>query len=150
MSLFERLATTNAPTATILVRLMVGSVFLSEGMQKFLFPADLGAGRFEKIGLPSPGTLAPLVGGFEIVCGALLLPGLLTRVAALPLVTIISTAICTTKIPILLKSGFWKMAHEARTDFAMLLGGLFLFIVGAGPWSVDARLQKNSSNKKGS
>ena len=148
MSLFKRVTATNAPASTVLVRLMVGSIFLSEGIQKFLFPADLGAGRFERIGLPSPETLAPLVGGLEIACGALLIPGLLTRLAAFPLVAIISTAIATTKIPILFKSGFWKMAHEARTDFAMLLGGLFLLVVGAGPWSVDARFQKNGSKKK--
>jgi putative oxidoreductase len=124
-------------------------VFLSEGIQKFLFPAEVGAGRFAKIGLPSPETLAPLVGGFEIVCGALVLIGLLTRVAAIPLVATISVAIYTTKIPILLGSGFWKMAHEARTDFAMLLGGLFLLIVGAGTWSVDARLGNDDVRKKG-
>lgn len=120
---------------------MVGAVFLSEGIQKFLNPADVGAGRFAKIGLPSPELLAPFVGGFEIVCGVLVLLGVWTRLAVLPLLVIMATAIITTKIPILQQSGFWKMAHDSRTDFAMTLGALFLLIVGAGKLSWDARRQ---------
>jgi uncharacterized membrane protein YphA (DoxX/SURF4 family) len=126
-----------APRAVILVRLLVGAVFLSEGVQKFLFPAALGVGRFAKIGLPSPAALAPLVGTFEIVCGALVIVGLLTRLAAIPLLTIISVAIWATKLPMLSTQGFWAMAHEARTDWCMWLGALFIILVGAGPWSVD-------------
>lgn len=142
--------TANASAWAWLIRLMVGAVFLSEGIQKFLFPADVGAGRFEKIGLPSPEILGPLVGGFEITCGTLVLLGLFTRLAVIPLLAIMATAIYTTKIPILLKSGFWKMAHEARTDFAMTLGALFLLAVGAGAWSLDAWLQKRSGKHDGS
>lgn len=118
---------------------MVGAVFLSEGIQKFLFPAEVGAGRFAKIGLPSPDLLAPFVGSVEAVCGILVLLGLRTRLATLPLLAVIGTAIATTKIPILLQKGFWNMAHEARTDFAMLLGLIFLLLVGAGRISWDAR-----------
>jgi len=67
-----------APRATILVRLLTGAVFLSEGIQKFLFPDTLGIGRFVKIGIPAPEVMAPFVGVVEIVCGGLLLVGLLT------------------------------------------------------------------------
>lgn len=146
MNVLSKITASRAPRSVALIRVMVGAVFLSEGIQKFMFPADVGAGRFEKIGLPSPELLAPFVGGFEIVCGALILPGLFTRLAAIPLLTVMAVAIYTTKVPILLKSGFWKMAHEARTDFSMLMGALFLLIVGAGAWSVDARLGKKGSN----
>lgn len=126
------------PAAVILIRLMIGAVFLSEGIQKFLFAAEVGAGRFAKIGIPTPDVVAPVVGGFEIACGTLVLLGLFTRLAVVPLIAIMLTAIATTKIPILMNDGFWKMAHEARTDWSMLLGSLFLLIVGAGPWSIDA------------
>lgn len=136
---FASIRHTSAPAATILIRLAVGATFVSEGLQKFLRAAEVGAGRFEKIGLPSPEVLAPLVGSFEVVCGALVLAGILTRVATLPLIVIIGTAIATTKVPILLQDGFWVMAHASRTDFAMLLGLFFLVIVGAGPLSWDAR-----------
>src|SRR5271156_5194865 len=126
---------TNAPRATILIRLLVGGVFLAEGIQKFLFPAALGAGRFAKIGIPAPQFFAPFVGIVEIVCGALLIVGLVTRLASIPLLIDILVAIATTKIPMLSKSGFWAMMHEARTDFCMLLGLIFLLIAGSGTLS---------------
>jgi uncharacterized membrane protein YphA (DoxX/SURF4 family) len=83
--------------------------------------------------------MAPFVGVVEIVCGALVLAGFLTRLAAIPLIINMTVAIASTKIPILLAKGFWAMAHESRTDWSMLLGSIFLLIVGGGPWSVDAR-----------
>src|SRR3954465_14224996 len=120
------------PPAVILIRLSVGAIFLSEGIQKFLFPGANGVGRFEQIGIPSPEVLAPFVGVCEIVCGVLFLLGLLTRFAAITMIINMLVAISTTKVPILLKSGFWSMAHEARTDYAMLLAAIFLLVVGAG------------------
>lgn len=129
-----------APAAVLLVRLLVGAVFLSEGIQKFLFPDALGVGRFTKIGIPSPAVMAPFVGVVEILFGLLLIVGLLTRLATIPLLIDILVAIATTKLPMLTGDGFWKMAHEARTDYAMLLGLVFLLLVGAGPLAVDSRL----------
>jgi putative oxidoreductase len=130
---------TNAPRATILIRLLVGAVFLSEGIQKFLFPAALGVGRFVKIGIPAPQFFAPFVGVVEIVCGTLLIVGFITRLAAIPLLIDISVAIATTKVPMLSRVGFWSTVHEARTDYCMLLGLLFLLLVGSGPLSIDER-----------
>lgn len=148
---------TSAPRATILVRLMVGLVFLSEGIQKFLYPAALGPGRFERIGFAMPEVLAYFVACVEIGFGVLIVLGLLTRLAGLVLGINISVAILSTKIPILLghgfwgfqvrdlsRYGFWAMAHESRTDFCMLCGSLFLLIVGAGLWSFDAILARRS------
>jgi len=125
--------------AILLIRILVGWVFLSEGIQKFLFPAQLGVGRFEKIGIPAPHLMAPLVATVEIVCGCLLLFGLFARLATIPLLGVISVAILTTKIPMLAKAGVWAMLHEARTDFSMVLGLVFLLIAGAGSLSLDAR-----------
>ncbi len=138
----KRFLSTHAPAAVLIIRIMVGAVFVSEGTQKFLFPADVGAGRFAKIGFPSPEIVAPFVGSFEIACGVLVLFGVFTRFAAIPLIIVMITAIVTTKVPILMDAGFWKAAHEARTDWSMLLGALFLLIVGAGRWSVDARITR--------
>jgi uncharacterized membrane protein YphA (DoxX/SURF4 family) len=137
MSTRRWLSAGTGPRAVILVRLLVGTVFFSEGVQKFLFPATLGVGRFARIGLPSPAMLAPFVGAFEVVCGALVIVGLVTRVAAVPLLAIISVAIWTTKLPMLSTQGAWAMAHDARTDWCMWLGALFLILVGPGPWSLD-------------
>jgi putative oxidoreductase len=144
----NKLLSTDAPLATVVVRALVGGVFLLEGIKKFLFVEQWGAGRFSRIGIPAPSIMGPFVGAVEIACGLLLLAGLLTRLAAIPLIIDISVAIWSTKIPILLKSGFWPMEAEARTDYAMLLGLIFLLSVGAGPWSLDARLSRPSQREK--
>ena len=142
--MFKRIAATHAPAAVLLVRLMVGAVFLSEGIQKFLFSESLGVGRFIKIGIPAPEILAPFIGVVEIVCGILVLIGLFTRLAAIPLIIDMLVAIASTKIPILFESGFWKMAHDARTDWSMLLGSSVLLLLGAGHLSADAYLQEKA------
>ena len=136
----KRLFHTDNSKTTILIRFMVGFVFLSEGIQKFLFPATRGAGRFEKIGLPSPEFLGSFVGAFEILCGALVLLGLFTRLASVPLIIIMIVAIATTKSEVLATKGFWEMMHGSRTDWAMLLGSIFLLIKGGGLWSLDNKL----------
>ena len=142
--LFSRLLNTpnRSPAPLILVRGVAGSVFLLEGILKFVTPDKLGVGRFVKIGIPSPEVLAPFVGVVEIACGLLILFGLLTRLAAVPLIIDMLVAIATTKVPILLHSGFWDMAHEARLDFAMLVYSSVLLTVGAGEYSIDGWLQK--------
>jgi uncharacterized membrane protein YphA (DoxX/SURF4 family) len=140
MSLLRRIVHSDAPRATWIVRLLVGCVSLSEGIQKFLFPQALGVGRFIKIGMPAPHFFAPFVGAVEIIGGILLVMGLLTRLASIALMIDISVAILTTKLPMLEKSGFWATAHEARVDFCMLLGTIFLLLVGAGPLSIDDKI----------
>ncbi len=162
MSLIQRIVATSAPASVILIRFLVGAVFLAEGIQKFLFPAEVGAARFARIGIPAPDLMGLFVGVVEILGGSLLLLGLLTRLAAIPLIINMVVAIISTKIPILLGHGFWGfslrqlpyygfwgMAHEARTDFSMLLGSLFLLIVGGGAWSIDRWLVSKASRVDG-
>ncbi|MFG2981246.1 DoxX family protein [Streptomyces sp. NPDC048258] len=148
-----RLTSTDAPAATILVRLYVGAVFLFEGIQKFLYPDQLGTGRFDKASIPAPGFFGPLDGVFEIGCGMLILAGLFTRLATVPMVVDMLGALLITKLPILWgnaplftgKSGWWAFIHESRTDLAQLCGSLFLLIVGAGAYSLDARMHGPST-----
>jgi len=127
--------------AVFFIRLAVGLIFFTQGILKYIDP-NLGANRFTRIGFPYPHFTAHFVGTFEIVCGLLVLVGLVTRWAAIPLLIVISTAIATTKIPELLRAnqGFWFMVSDARTDFAMLMSLLFLLRAGAGSWSFDSRL----------
>lgn len=143
--MLNKIIQTDHSKTTIIIRLIVGAVFLSEGIQKFLFPAIRGAGRFEKIGLPSPEFLGTFVGTFEIICGALILIGLFTRLASIPLIIIMLAAIATTKADVLSNQGFWEMLHGSRTDWSMLLGSIFLLIKGGGYWSLDFKLF-NSKN----
>ena len=151
-----RLFDTEASASALLIRLLVGLVvFFPEGLQKLMFPAILGAGRFAKIGIPWPDVLGPFVGVVETTCGLLIILGLLTRLAAIPLIIVMVVAIVSTKVPMLLghdfwifhvaplpRYGFWSMAHEARNDFCMLLGAIYLLIEGGGRGSVDAWLAR--------
>lgn len=137
---YRRLLRTAPDPGPPLIRLMVGLVFLSEGIQKFLFPAIRGAGRFEKIGLPAPDILGSLVGSVEVICGLLVLLGLLTRCAVIPLIAIMLVAIFTTKIPLLSEEGLWAMLHAWRTDLSMLIGSIYLLIKGGGSYSLDRKL----------
>ena len=124
---------------TIIIRLIVGLVFLSEGIQKFLFPELLGTGRFLKIGFSHPAFWAYFTGIFEIICSLFVLLGLFIRLFSIPLIIIMITAFITTKWPILIEKGFWVMAHEYRTDFAMTFLLLYLIIYGSGGGSIDSK-----------
>ncbi len=153
--------TDSAGTAVILVRFGVGlAVFFPEGLQKLLFPELLGAGRFAGIGIPWPELMGPFVGAAEAVCGLMIVLGLSTRHASLPLVIIMVVALISTKLPILLGSdwwifklralaryGFWSAQHEARTDIVMLLCLIYLMVVGSGRWSLDAWLRRRRGER---
>jgi len=142
-----------APSATLLLRLMAGSVFLWEGILKFVF-VNQGVGRFTKLGMPLPVLTAHFVGGLEIVGGVLLLLGLATRLVAIPFMIEMIVAILSTKISLFLGTsplplppapptiGIWAVLHEVRSEWAQLLVCAFLFRAGAGPISVDALLAR--------
>jgi putative oxidoreductase len=146
-NLFEKYLIASG-SSVFVARITVGLVFLTEGIQKFLFPELLGTGRFEKIGFSNPEFWATFTGAFEIVCGTLILIGFLSRFAAIPLIIVMITAFISTKIPILMHHGFWNFAHEYRTDFCMtmLLGYILYF--GGGGISVDRRLFGKPDGKK--
>jgi putative oxidoreductase len=116
--------------AVFFIRLAVGLVFSTQGLLKFIDP-NMGVNRFARIGFSHPAFTAHFVGAFEMVCGFLILIGL-----------VICTAIATTKVPELARpnQGFWFMVSDARTDFSMLMCLLLLLVAGAGSWSVDSHL----------
>ena len=131
----------------LISRLVVGLVFISEGIQKFLYPDSVGTGRFAKIGFTHPAFWAYFTACFEVTCGLFILAGLLTRLAAIPLLIIMITAFVTTKWPILIDKGFWAMAHEYRTDFAMTMLLIFLLSYGGGTKSLDLKLYSSQKSK---
>jgi putative oxidoreductase len=142
------LIATRAPAAVVLIRLYVGLVFACEGVLKFLRPDSLGTGRFDKAGIPAPAFFSALDGVLEIGCGVLILIGLLTRLAAVPMIIDMLGALLITKLPIFwghaplfrTEHGWWDFIHESRVDLSQLCGSLFLLLVGAGAYSLDAFL----------
>ncbi|MFN8370685.1 MAG: DoxX family protein [Bacteriovoracaceae bacterium] len=134
-----KLKKTDGDFATFLIRFIVGYVFITEGIQKFIYSDSLGVGRFIKIGIPHPEVMAPLVGSCEIVFGFFILIGFLVRLVTIPQIIIMLTALATTKVPIYQEKGFFTFSHEARTDLLMLFSLIFLLIKGAGAISLDRK-----------
>lgn len=140
---------TDGPRATLIIRLMAGSVFFWEGVMKFIY-ANQGVGRFTKLGFPLPHFTATADGWFEIIGGLLLLGGWLTRLIAIPFIIEMVVAMASTKIPLYLGTsplplppvppqiGFWAVLHEIRSEFAQLACCAFLLLSGPGRWSIDA------------
>lgn len=155
-SFLTRSLAARGQASNLVIRLVAALVFVPEGVKKFLFPEQWGAGRFARIGIPAPDAMAHFVGAVEIVCGLLLLAGLLTRLSAVPLLVDMSVALATTKIPLLwratavsTKTGIWSLQAESRTDVAMFACLLFLLLAGAGRLSLDARLGSAKGTARG-
>lgn len=152
---------TDGPRATLLIRLMAGSVFLWEGLLKFVY-TNQGVGRFTKLGFPAPHFTATADAWFEIIGGLLLLSGLMTRLISVPFIIEMIVAMLSTKIPLYLGTsplplppvppqvGFWAVLHEIRSEWAQLLSCAFLLIVGPGAWSFDALLARRHVVSHGS
>jgi uncharacterized membrane protein YphA (DoxX/SURF4 family) len=143
----------DAPRSTILIRLMAGGVFLSEGILKFVY-TNQGVGRFTKLGMPAPEILAPAIAILEIVGGLLLISGLGTRLISVPFIIEMVVAMLSTKVSLYFGTsplpkppappivGAWAVLHEIRSDYAQIMSCIFLLAAGPGPWSLDAWLQK--------
>ncbi|HEY8227524.1 MAG TPA: DoxX family protein [Pyrinomonadaceae bacterium] len=144
---------TDGPRAIILIRLMAGSVFLWEGILKFVY-TNQGVGRFTKLGFPAPHFTATADGWLEIIGGVFILTGLMTRLITVPFIIEMIVAMLSTKIPLYLGTsplplppvppqiGFWAVLHEIRSEWAQLFTCAFLLITGPGLWSLDALLEK--------
>lgn len=141
-SFFNRIINTDSDGRMIIIRLIVGLIFITEGFLKFKLIQWLGPGRFAEIGFNHPFFWAYFTGAFELTCGLLVLLGFWTRIASVPLLIIMIVAFITTKIPILMSKGFWTFTHEYRTDFSLTLLLVLLIIYGGGRWSVDGRRKK--------
>lgn len=140
--IFDRIRNTDDDGRLIIVRLITGLIFITEGILKYKLIQWLGPGRFAEIGFGHPFFWAYFTGAFEVTCGLLVLTGFWTRIASIPLLIIMIVAFITTKIPILMDKGFWTFTHEYRTDFSLTLLLVLLIIYGGGRWSVDLSRKK--------
>jgi putative oxidoreductase len=138
-----RILNTGNDNKVIFIRLIVGLIFISEGIQKYLIVSVFGPDFFKETGFSNPMFYTYLTGAFEIFCGIMILFGLLTRLASVPLLTIMIVAFITTKLPLLITKGFWTFAHEYSIDFSLTVLLIMLFIYGGGKWSVDLRISQS-------
>jgi uncharacterized membrane protein YphA (DoxX/SURF4 family) len=148
----------SAPRSIILIRLMAGSVFLWEGILKFVY-ANQGIGRFTKLGMPWPGPTANFVALLEIVGGLMLISGFLTRFISVPFIIEMIVAMLSTKIALYLGTsplplppappqfGIWAVLHEIRSEFAQIMCSVFLLCAGPGSWSIDALLTRRAERR---
>ena len=136
------------PNSILFIRLMVGSIFLWEGLLKFVY-TNQGVGRFTKLGMPYPDKLATFIAIIEIVGGIALMFGLFSRATALMFAGEMVVAILLTKIDLYFgtsplplpvvppKVGIWALLHEIRTDYALLICSIFIVLEGPGKISID-------------
>jgi putative oxidoreductase len=129
-------------TAELLARFTIGYVFIESGLGKFKDMPKV-VEYFQSLNIPLASIQAPFVSTMELLCGALVLLGLLTRAASVFLVVVMLVALGTAK-------------REELVDVSSLLGMIeFLYIVilgyliaqGSQFFSIDAYLQKKNTNK---
>ena len=145
-ALMTKILDTGDDSKMIFARIITGLIFISEGVQKYVIVTMLGPSYFEEIGFGQPLFWSYFTGTFEILCGTMILIGLLTRLASIPLLIIMATAFFKTKLPLLLSDGFLRFAHEYRIDFALTLLLIMLFFQGAGKWSVDLKILNSKAH----
>jgi putative oxidoreductase len=114
-------------------RLTLGWVFLQSGWGK-LHNLEKVTGFFGSMGIPAPQVLAPMTAFFEFACGILLLVGLATRVASLPIIAIMTVALATAK-----KGEIHELSDLfGQSEYLYICLALWLGAYGAGPISADA------------
>lgn len=145
MKYWNNITQTTNEKALILLRFLVGYVFIMEGIQKFVYANELGVGRFLKIGIPYADFFAPFVGISEILFGLFVLVGLLTRLSTIPLIIIMVVALLSTKLPVLIDQGILHFSHKSRNDLSMLFCSLYLLIKGGGLYSLDHKIFKGQN-----
>jgi len=141
----SQILNTENDSKIIIIRLIVGLIFISEGIQKFLIVTIFGPAFFQEIGFANPMFWVNFTGAFEILCGILILFGLFTRLASIPLFTIMIFAFIITKLPLLATKGIWTFLHEYATEFSLTLLLVLLFIYGGGRWSADLKILRSKN-----
>lgn len=136
---------TDQDSKIVFIRLIVGTIFIFEGILKYKMLEWLGPGRFTEIGFHHAFFWAYFTGAFEIICGSLVLFGFYTRLAAVPLFIIMIVAFFTVKLPLIWNQGFWTFIHDDTTEFSLTILLFLLLYYGGGRWSVDRKLAGSDS-----
>lgn len=116
-----------------IARLTLGWVFLLSGWGKLHHLPEV-IEFFRSLGIPAPEIQAPFAAGVELVCGGLLLLGLFSRLASVPLVVVMVVAIATARREELTSMG----ALFGFIEFLYIVLLLYIAIEGPGALSLDA------------
>ncbi|SMO38577.1 DoxX family protein [Solitalea koreensis] len=133
--MFQAIVVTRNSPGRILIRLMPGLIFLLEGIQKFLNPEMIAIDYVQRMGFDDPSLGVKILGGIEIICALLILIGFLTRIAIIPLFLIICTFLYVIKFPDNQGMDLW--IQKLKLDFCLIISLIYLFLYGAGKWSID-------------
>ena len=118
-----------------LARITVGWLFLQTGWGKLNHLSDI-VSYFKELGIPMPEFQAPLAASAEFVCGALILAGLFTRLACVPLIVTMIVAIVTAR-----KADYEGIASLfGFVEYLYIVLFVWLGVAGAGPLSLDRLL----------
>jgi putative oxidoreductase len=143
MRLFSAPSARQLDTALLVIRLVIGAIFVAHGGQKlFTYGMDGVAAGFTKMGIPFPALAAPLVSFLEFAGGIALIVGVLTRLVAFGLAInmVGAIAFAHAKAGFFLPSGF---------EFALALFGaaVLLALTGSGAFSIDAAFARTRGSR---
>lgn len=124
----------------LIARIAVGWVFVEAGWGK-LHNLENVTNYFRELGIPAPEIQAPMASVTELVCGALLMLGLFTRLAALPLIVVMCVAIWTAQHEYLTSAKSWSDLF-ALSEFLYIALLTWLAVYGGGFLSADRLLGK--------
>jgi putative oxidoreductase len=144
--MFRKATDTQIDLGLLVMRLVVGTIFIAHGGQKiFTMGFDGVAGGFGQMGVPMAGIVGPFVALLEFFGGFALIAGFLARLVALGLgINMIGAMVIVHA-----KNGFF---NPGGIEFPLLLlgGAIMLVLAGAGRWSVDAIIGRNRGEQPAS
>jgi putative oxidoreductase len=138
MSAIQLASSKRLNAALMVLRVVVGAVFVAHGAQKlFMLGLPAVSGGFGSMGIPFPGLVAPLVAGVELLGGLALIFGLVTRLASVGLALDMLGAILLVHLP----GGFF-LPTGIEFPLSLLGGTVALALAGPGELSLDAVLAR--------